>query len=75
MYNGDFFENSQRLVTVKYFLQNCSIADVSLGSKYTSGSLDAPCEVVPLIVLFCNIYIITSSYFDLEKENITLKNI
>ena len=57
-----------------FFLQKCSLVNVWLGSKYPTGSVDTPCKMVPL-VLFCNIYVIISSSFVFENENITLKNI
>ena len=57
-----------------FFLQKCSLANVWLGSKYPTGSAQAPCKMVPL-VLFCNSYVIFSSSFIFENKNITLKNI
>ena len=39
-----FWENSQRLIAMNYFCKSFFV-DVWLGSKYTSGSLDAPFEM------------------------------
>ena len=74
-----FCKDSWRLVAINYFCENAPLyIDAWLGSKYASGSLDKPCEMAPLnsfIFLWCNIYIITSSSFVFENENITFKNI
>ena len=41
-------ENSSRLILVNYFCKKGSIADVRLGSRYASGLLGAPYEMIPL---------------------------
>ena len=45
------------------FLQKCLLADVWLGSNYVSGSLDAPCKMVPLHTFILYYYVIASLYF------------
>ena len=41
-------QTSMMKLFAKIVLQKCSLVDVWLGSKNASGSLDAPCKMVPL---------------------------
>ena len=50
------------------FLQNDSLIDMWLNSKYTAGSLDAPYKMVPLNSFILQFYITTSSPFLSENE-------
>ena len=59
------------------YLPGTSLVNVWLGSKYISGSFDAPCEMGPVnsFIFQYLIYVITSLTFVFENENIRLKNI